>query len=354
MKEPAEFLPIEFVFMPSWWHHNYGLDFGPAFYLDRETRITNEQTMNRALWERFPGMGLGHASLGRQPIIGSKHVAGGFVMPALMGCQIRFAPDASPWPEPANLTDDQVRGLQVPDIPNTWPMNELLADMAALERESGAVAGDFDLDGVLNLALHLRGQQFFSDLAESPDLAARLLDVCARAMVQVAQCVRPRTGSVAIATNRMITHVDASLFLHSNCSVQMVSPTTYAEFLLQPELYLARHLQPYGIHHCGEHMERYGAVYAQVPAVFFDVGWGSDLAVCREQLPQAFLSLRLSPARLKRQTPAEAAADAEHLLSTCPHLERAGLCCINVDDGTPDDNLWAVYEVVERYRRYGA
>lgn len=352
--ESQDFLPLEFVFMPSWWHHHYGVDFGPGFYLDRETRIQNEQTMTRALRDRFGGMGLGQESIDRRPIIGSKHVAGGFVMPALMGCRIRFSPDASPWPEPAGLTDDQIQNLQVPDVRNTWPMNELLADMDALEREFGTVEGDFDLDGVLNLALHLRGQQLFNDLTESPHLARRLLDICARTMVEVAQCVRPRTGSVAIATNRMITHVDASLFLHSNCSVQMISPTTFAEFLLRPELYLAQHMQPYGIHHCGGHMERYGSVYAQVPAVFFDVGWGSDLAACRELLPQAFFSLRLSPARLRRQSPAEAAADAEHLLSTCPHLERAGVCCINVDDGTPDDNLWAIYEVVERYRRYGA
>jgi len=35
-------------------------------------------------------------------------------------------------------------------------------------------------------------------------------------------------------------------------------------------------------------------------------------------------------------------------------LERAGVCCINMDYGTPDDNIFAVFEVVQRYRRYGA
>ncbi len=44
--EPKEFLPIEIVFVPNWWHQNYGFDFGPSFYLDHETRIRNGQMMN--------------------------------------------------------------------------------------------------------------------------------------------------------------------------------------------------------------------------------------------------------------------------------------------------------------------
>ena len=53
-------------------------------------------------------------------------------------------------------------------------------------------------------------------------------------------------------------------------------------------------------------------------------------------------------------TPAEMAADAEKLLQAAGSLEQIGLCCINMDYGTPDDNIFAVYEVLERYRRYGA
>ena len=214
--------------------------------------------------------------------------------------------------------------------------------------------GDFDLDGVLNLALSLRGQQLFLDFSENPALARRLIDVCARAMWAVAQCVKPRTGTLAIATNRMITHLDNTLFLHSNCAVQMISPDTYREFLLVPELYLAQRLQPYGIHHCGTNLQRHAPVYAQVPAIYYDVGWGSDVAAARQALPDAFFSLRLSPVRMLSATPNEIAADVEQVLHNCTHLERAGVCCINLDADTPDDNVWAMFAVVQRYRRYGA
>lgn len=349
-----EFLPVELIFMPNWWHRHYGIAFDQSFYLDKETRIANEQRMNAILHQRFGQMGLGEVNPQRHPIIGSKHVAGGFVMPALMGCQIQFSPDQSPWPNLASLDDAQVMALQVPDIQNTWPMQDLIADMDTLEQEFGYVEGDFDIDGVINLALHLRGQQLFVDMVENPTLAHHLFDVCARTMAEVAEYVKRRTGTCAIATDRMIVHVDETIFLHSNCSVQMISPQHYQEFLLKSELYLASRLQPYGIHHCGARMEGYSPAYAQVPSAYFDIGWEADFGRCRELLPEAFFNLRLSPTRMQFLSPAEIAADTEKLLRSCPRLERAGISCINMDYATPDENIWAMYEVVERYRHYGA
>jgi len=89
-------------------------------------------------------------------------------------------------------------------------------------------------------------------------------------------------------------------------------------------------------------------------SVFFDAGWGSYIAACRKALGDAFLNLRLSPIRMLQCTPAEMASDVEKLLLAAGPLDKAGVCCINMDYGTPDDNLFAVYEVIERYRRYGA
>jgi uroporphyrinogen-III decarboxylase len=350
----TEFLPFEVIFMPSWWNKHYGISFDESFYLDPLARIRNEQVMNEALAERFGEMGLGQRDFGRRPMIGSQHVAGGFVMPALMGCQIEFVPNRSPTTQDAYLSDEAVMALDVPDLRTTWPMNKLLADMDSLQAEFGYVQGDFDLDGVFNLALSLRGQQLFLDFGENPKVARRLIDVCTRAMLAVAECIRPRTGSLAIATNRMITHVDASMFLHSNCAVQMVSPDTYQEFLLPAELTLAERLPPYGIHHCGTNLHRHALVYAQVPAIYYDVGWGSDVAAARRALPEAFFSLRLSPVRMLSEKPDAIAADVERLLRSCSHLERAGVCCINLDAETPDENVWAMFGVVQRYRRYGA
>jgi hypothetical protein len=226
--------------------------------------------------------------------------------------------------------------------------------MDALEARYGQVAGDLNTDGLLNAAYHLYGQQLFVDFRRAPDRVRRLLDMIGELIVDVALYVRQRTGSCSISVNRMVERVDARLFLHANCSVHMISPESYRQCHLPVEQRMAERLQPYGIHHCGDNLHRIAPVYAEVPAAFFDVGWGSDVALCREALPDAFFSLRLSPVRMLQCSPREIAADTEALLLAAGPLEQAGICCINMDHGTPDDNLFSMFEVVQRYRSYGA
>ena len=164
-------------------------------------------------------------------------------------------------------------------------MNLLLADMDALEREFGCVVGDFNLDGVLNTALQLRGQQFFLDMMEDPALAGHICDVVAETQLLVARLVAARTGTTSVSVNRSIVNVDPAIYLHSNCSVQMVSPALYKERLLPYDCRLARELRPYGIHHCGNNLHRFAPLYAATGAVFYDVGWGSDVAAVGRALP---------------------------------------------------------------------
>jgi hypothetical protein len=42
------------------------------------------------------------------------------------------------------------------------------------------------------------------------------------------------------------------------------------------------------------------------------------------------------------------------LLQAAGLLEKTGVCCINLDHGTPDANLFAMFEVIQRYRKFGA
>jgi hypothetical protein len=333
-------VPVEAVFNPNWWYRNYGIAFTQDFYFDRETRIRNDAAMERALWERF---GLCRPDPQARPVAGSVHVAGGFVVPALFGCEVRFSVFDAPLPVCRNLPAEEVRALRVPGWRSMWPMDRLIAGMDRLEEEHGWVFGDFDLDGVLNTALQIRGQQLYLDLFDDPALVHHLFDVVTRTQIELALYVRGRTGSCGLSCNRSIANVDPSMFLHSNCSVQMVSPAVYDEFLLPCERALAEALAPYGIHHCGNNLQRFARSYRTVRPAFVDVGWGSDVAECRGQLPEAFLNLRLSPIDVLRQTAGEVRRAAESLLTAAGG--NAGLCCINMDYGTPDENVRAMLEV---------
>jgi hypothetical protein len=340
-------IPVEFIFNPNWWFRNYGVSFEEAFYLDRERRIHNDVVMRSALHERF---GFGEPDPRREPVIGSRHIAGGFVIPALLGVPIRFLDDQAAWAVPLNLSREQILGLRVPDIETTWPMNRIIADMDALEKEFGYVVGDLNTGGLINTGLELRGQELFLDLVEAPEVADHLFSVVGETQARVARCVRSRTGTSSVAVNRSIVNVDPQIYVHSNCSIQMISPRLYERVLLAHECRLAAELRPYGIHHCGNNLHRFAGAYATTGAVFYDVGWGSDVAECSRMLPDAFLNLRLSPVRMLREPASAIREDAERLLASAGRGEKVGLCCINMDFGTPDENVRTVLEVAERFR----
>lgn len=286
-----------------------------------------------------------------RPIVGSQYVAGGFVVPALLGVEIRFEDNQAPAPVCAALSRERALALTVPEIETTWPMNRLIADMDALEAEFGRAAGDFDCDGVLNTALQLRGEQLFVDMLEDPAVAERLFEVAAETQLRVARTVRARTGTSSVSVNRSIVHVDPAIYLHGNCSVQMVSPALYGRCLLPFELRLAAELAPYGIHHCGDNLHLFANRYRETGAVFYDVGWGSDAARAARELPEAFLNLRLSPVRMLQEKAETIRADALGLLEAAGRTARVGLCAINMDHGTPEENVLAMFRAAEEFSR---
>jgi uroporphyrinogen-III decarboxylase len=230
-------------------------------------------------------------------------------------------------------------------------MNEFIQQMDDLETDWGYVLGGMNTDGLLNAAYHFYGQDLFLDFYESPDRVRRFLDLIGDLIVDVALYLRQRTGDCSISVNRMVEHVDPLLFFHANCSVQMISPKSYRDIQLPTEKRMAERIRPYGIHHCGANLHQVAPVYAELPLTMVDVGWGSDVAAVRKALPGVFLNLRLNPVRMLQASPHEIAADLEGLLEAAGTLETVGVCCINMDYGTPDDNIFAMHEVVEQFRR---
>lgn len=340
-------LPLDLIFNPRWWYINYDISFEADFFFNADIRVESEHLMEKALYDRYGEYGFGSKQYVHIPVAGSRHVAGGFLVSALFGCEVRFSSDAAPWILSANMTDMQVKRLKAPDIFRCWPLKQIIQLMDKLEERFGYILGDFNTGGVLNTALDLRGQQLYLDFYEQPDLVHHLFRVISETMVRVAQYIRSRTGSCSISVNRTITHVDPSIFLHGNCAVMQVSPLTYQKFLLPYERYLSTQLQPYGIHHCGDNLHKYLQVYSQVRPVFLDVGWGSDVRKIRQDFPATFLNLRLSPVRMLQVSPEEIAQDVERLISSAGPPDRTGVCCINMDYGTPEENILTFINTVK-------
>ncbi len=230
-------------------------------------------------------------------------------------------------------------------------MRALLSLMDNLEEEFGCLQGDVPLHSVLNVAIDLRGQDYFIDLIENRSLVTHLHNVVTRTIYEVGRRVKARTGNIAISVNRIIATFNPGIFTIPNCSLQMISPEMYQELLLEYDTWLGQQLPPLGFHHCASNAHLFAPLYARAGSVYLDVGWGSDVAACRAALPDAWLSLRLNPAGMLSATAEEATTDVETLLEAhgAP-WDQVAVCCINMDYGTSDEVVRAIFQTVARYR----
>jgi hypothetical protein len=276
-------------------------------------------------------------------------------MSSLWGCRLRYYENNSPVVESRNLSIEQLAQSEIPDPAENQDFRDFFHLIDVLLQRFGYVKGDFGWANLQNLALDLMGHNIFFAYYDSPDLVHKVYEKLNKSAIEALRMVKEKTNTTSISVNRSIVNVDPEINLQSNCSVQMISNQTYETFLLPHEIRLSRELQPYGIHHCGDNMHKVAEGYAKVKeACFFDVGWGSDISRCREEIPDAFFNLRLSPVKIQKCSPEEVERDLVNLLEQAGDLSKVGICCINMDHGTPDENVNRIFEVAERYRTYGA
>ncbi|MFC1650604.1 uroporphyrinogen decarboxylase family protein [Candidatus Latescibacterota bacterium] len=349
--EPHKFLPVEIVFHPNWWHNEAGIIFDRGYYFDPVRRVEDEKRMRRVLWERFGEFGCGEESPLDEPVIGPVHLAAGYMLSSLWGCELDFPVDSSPVVIPRTMTAGELLAKDVPDPDENREFEDLFKLIGALKEKYGYVSGDINWNGVQNLALDLMGENVFLAYYDDPSAMHTIYERITKNLIEILNMIKKETGTTSITVNRSIQNVDPTINLHSNCSVQMISNELYEEFLLPCDIMLSENLQPYGIHHCGNNMHNVAVGYSKVKeACFFDVGWGADIAFCRKMIPDAFFNVRLSPVKIKSCTPDEVEADMVSLLENTGDLSKVGICCINMDYGTPDENVARIFETARGCR----
>ncbi|HUV07605.1 MAG TPA: uroporphyrinogen decarboxylase family protein [Spirochaetia bacterium] len=353
--ESKKFLPVEIVFHSNWWNRNTGMKFDRGYFFDPDRRVREEVRMRRIMWEHFGEFGYGDEEPEPEPIIGPVHLASGFMMSSLWGCDIQYYENNSPVVVPRSMSLEEILEKEIPDPMENRDFLDFFDMVEKLKSRFGYVKGDIGWGNLQNLALDLMGHEIFLAYYDKPDLVHRMYERLNASAMQVVDIVRKITGTSSISVNRSIVNIDESINIQSNCSVQMISNEMYETFLLPHEIRLSRHLQPYGIHHCGNNMHEVAEGYSKVKeACFFDVGWGADIAYCREKIPDAFFNVRLSPVKIKTCTPMEIEQDLTTLLEQAGDLSNVGICCINMDYGTPEANVAEIFKAAQRYRGYGA
>ncbi len=329
-----EQLPIEglsFNFMPSWWGRSFGIEYGERMVFDPAYRLEAWRQMERSLHGRFAPLHLGSADPRPRVIAPDWHNA---VTPAAAGCQIEYPADN--YPVSHHLGAEEIAKLRVPpDITAIFPYREIIRQVKEENRRLGMDERPvLPLRGVANDASLLRGAELFADIIEDLHRARHLLDWCHGISRGIGQY---NGGGGCIA----------------NCCVMMMSPQTYEEVFLgydqitcEDSVRLGQ--RGTGVHHCGT-FDRYTDAYRKLRSLsWIEIGMDSDIALAMRSFPDAdTVSFILDPYLMLRGTAREVAARvAAALEGARGHWRRFHLSVPDIEFGTPDENLVAVYETI--------
>ena len=201
-------MELNFVHTYNWWHTHYNFIFGEKYCMDPVYRTELDMEAQRILYDRYGDLGLGNKDPKPAPhleIVGHRYI------PAVLGCKIKYFDNQPPWAEPANLTDDQVEKLEVPDLENAYPTPEVMRLAEILEKKYGPFVAGQNLGGLLNGAIPVRGDQMLLDFYEKPHLAHKMMDVVKNTMIATDKLFRkklkipPAGGGVGNCNNVFIS-----------------------------------------------------------------------------------------------------------------------------------------------------
>ena len=343
-------LPVDIVLAPAWWHRHEGLTFDEDFFYHPAKRVEAERRMEQALYERWGAFGLGSDRDKDLPQIGAVHLAAGFLLSEMMGCEVQYNEDTPPQVHPANM-DELCVDLDAAFHSPAYLRFQQLVD--ALKSQYGYLVGDVNWSGVLNLALDLRGERFFMDLYDQPDQARTFLETIAQFISRFIGVIERETGTTSISVNRTVRHFQKPICLHSTCSHTMISEPDYENFLMPIDRDWCQRYAAYGIHYCGHDPHRHAKAFARLPRLdFLDVGWGGDVKQLRKCLPNTFLNIRLSPVELITQSRAQIREVITRLVQDSGDPSLTGVCCVNMDDKVADDKITAIFETVQELREH--
>lgn len=330
----------EVVFAPDWWHANGEIDFDEDYFFNPERRVRDEMRMEEALRDRFGAWGLGADAGKALPQVGAVHLAAGFMLSEMLGCQVEYHADAPP---SVHCRKDDFPHVDVEAAFSSSAFKRFVKLCDNLEQKFGYLTGDVNYSGVLNLALDLRGQELFIDMLEKPEAVRQFLSGIAEVIERFTDYVCRRTQSSGIAVNRTVRFFPGGMFLHSECSHTMIGNNEYNTFLVEFDRKWSRKYPSFGIHYCGVDPERYAKEFSDLPRLdFLDVGNGGDIAVLRTALPNTFLNLRLDPVGIINQSPDEIHRDIQTRLLAADNLNLTGICCVNMDKNVKDEQVIAI------------
>jgi hypothetical protein len=325
---------VSLGFTPRWYRDRLGMDFGEPWHLDPVYRYEQSVRMRQLLQEVFPTVDYFRLNL-QDRAAGSRPAANGGFCPecatissvfgimlvsSCYGLQLAYRDDN--WPDAAggaHLDKETLTGLIArgpfdfsrPDsIARSLPgggltIKALFSQMDEIARRWGPIHGYLNYQGILNIALKLRGNDMFMDMYDDPEFVKSLFDHIARTIGDLSKTVQARQRASGF---------DIDLLSMSNCVMNMVSPEQYEEFVLPLDRRLSKDYARFGVHTCNWVIDPYMDSLRKLDRMdYIDTGTGSDLGRLKRVFPDTRRAVLYTPGEAESKSLDELHRDLERI-----------------------------------------
>jgi hypothetical protein len=315
---------VSLGFTPKWYRDRLGIDFAEAWHLDPVYRYEQSIHMRQLLQELFPSVDYFRLCLRDGVSQGSIYpecatissVYGIMLVSSCYGLRLVYRPDN--WPDAAGgvhldkgtLTDLVARGPFDFTQPNSLPgggetVKALFNQMDEIASRWGPIHGYLNYQGILNIALKLRGNDIFMDMYDDPEFVRGLFGHIAKTIGDLSKTVQARQRASGF---------DIDLLSMSNCVMNMVSPRQYEDFVLPLDQGLSSAYARFGVHTCNWVIDPYADSLRKIDRMdYIDTGTGSDLARLKRLFPDTRRAVLYTPGEAESKTLDEIHADLERV-----------------------------------------
>lgn len=322
-------LRIVLGFTPKWYHERLGIDFSNIWHADPVYRYESLIKMKTLLNNIFPQVADFKIDMenGIEKTCATiSGVHGIMLIPLIYGIGAIYRKDG--WPDAIpgqHMTKEMIKSLEPFDLMKNPVIEDLLAQMETIERNWNMIHGYLNYQGILNIALKVRGNDIFTDMTDDPLFVHCFFEHIARTIKDVSELIQARQRKSGFYVN---------LLSLSNCVMNMVSPQMYEEFVLPYDRILSEERERFGIHTCNWNVTPYIEVLRKIKKVgYIDMGIISDMKRVKNVFPDARRAVLYSPVALEQKSMEEIRLD---MMKVYSELAPCDIILADIESTTSD------------------
>jgi hypothetical protein len=306
---------VSLGFEPEWYCQRCDVDFSACCLKDPIYRYESLKKMKAELTKRFSQVACWNEAY-QDDLATISGCYGIYVIPAVFGFSFLYAADRWPLLEPSqHISVDEIERLDVKTLLEGLFVEELFNQISIIESHWGKIHGYLHFQGVLNNAFHMRGQDIFLDMIDRPDQVHHFNSIICDVMIELAQKVQAR---------QCLSGFSIDFLTVSNCTVNMISPEMYHEFVLRHDKKNAQSFGRFGVHTCYWNIDPYIDAFRKLSKLcYLDMGMESDLQRVKETFGETRRAVIYWPTKLMDASLKEIQKDMAkvyHKLAPCDVL----------------------------------